>query len=87
MKVLAIYHQNSDSARPIEEFARSLETRTGKKLELISLETPEGDEKAQVYGIVDYPSIIVITDEGALQKLWQGSQLPLVDEVVSYLIA
>ena len=87
MKALALYHQDSETARPLEEFARALESRTGMKLELISLETPAGDDKSQVYGVVDYPAIIVTTDEGAMQKLWQGSQLPLIDEVVSYLIA
>lgn len=87
MKALAFYHLNSDSARSVEEFAHNLESRTGKTLELVSLETPEGDEKSQVYGIVDNPAILVTTDDGAMQKLWQGSQLPLIDEVVSYLIA
>lgn len=87
MKALAIYHFNSDYARPVEEFARSIESRTGVPLGLLSLETPEGDEKSQVYGIVDYPAIIVTTDDGRMQKIWQGAQLPLIDEVVSYLIA
>lgn len=87
MKAIAIYNPNSEHSRSVEEFNRNLEVRTGKKLELLSTETREGSEMANLYGIMDYPAIIVSADDGVMHKLWQGQQLPLIDEVVSYLIA
>lgn len=87
MKVVAIYNPNNEFSRSVEEFRRSLESRTGKVLELVSTETVEGSSLAQLYGIMDYPAIMVVTSEGVLQKLWQGKQLPLMDEVISYIIA
>lgn len=87
MKAIAIYNPNGEHSRSVEEFNRNLETRTGKKLDVLSTETVEGASMATLYGIVDYPAIIVIAEDGVMQKLWQGRQLPLIDEVVSYLIA
>lgn len=87
MKALVIYNPNSERSRSVDEFNHNLEVRTGRKLELLSTETTEGSAMAELYGIMDYPAIVVTTDDGKMQKLWQGQQLPLVDEVVSYLIA
>lgn len=87
MKIIALYHPESDHARIVDEFVRSLKSRLGVEVELMSLETVEGANKAQAYSIVDYPALIVTTDDGVIQKIWEGSQMPLIDEVTSYLIA
>lgn len=87
MKALAIYNPNSEHGRLVEEFNRNLELRTSRKLDILSTETVEGASMATLYGIVDYPALIVLTDDGVMQKIWQGQNLPLIDEVVSYLIA
>lgn len=87
MKAVALYYPNSDRARSVIEFKQNIERRSGKSIDLISLETVEGSDMAELYGIVDYPAVLVIADNGSLHKLWEGSQLPLIDEVVSYLIA
>jgi len=87
MKAIALYHPNGEHSTSVEEFTKNLKTRSGLDIELVSLETKEGSYKAQVYGVTDYPAVIVLTDDGNMQKLWQGSQLPLLDEVASYLIA
>ncbi len=86
MKVCILYHPQSEFARGIEEFAREFEARTGKKPELISLETRDGAATATLYDIVQYPCTIVLGNDGQVQKVWEGSQLPLIDEVNSYLI-
>lgn len=87
MKAVAIYNPGSEHSRSVEEFNRNLEVRTGRRLDILSTETVEGAAMATLYGIVDYPAIVVTADDGVMQKLWQGQQLPLIDEVVSYLIA
>lgn len=87
MKAVALYHPEGEYSTAVEDFAKNLKSRSGLDMELVSLETKEGSYKAQVYGVTEYPAVLVLTDEGNMQKLWQGSQLPLVDEVASYLIA
>lgn len=41
---------------------------------------------AGLYDIVDYPAFLVTADDGVLVRLWQGQQLPLIDEVASYFV-
>jgi hypothetical protein len=39
---------------------------------------------ATLYDIVRYPAIMVLRSDGAMQKAWEGIELPLIDEVQSY---
>jgi hypothetical protein len=39
---------------------------------------------AQLYDVVRYPAILVIDNDGRLQKFWQDQPFPLIDEVYSY---
>ena len=87
MKVLVLYHPVSEHARSVLTFQRDFQARTSQEVELISLETVEGADKARVYDITQYPAVLVTTDDGQLQKLWQGDQLPLIDEVNGYIVA
>jgi hypothetical protein len=84
MKVVMLYHPESEHARSVLVFQRDFEEFASKKVELLSLETPEGDDMAKLYGITQYPAIVVCSDNGELQKLWEGESLPLISEVVSY---
>src|SRR3989344_2188084 len=84
MKVLALYHPNSEQDGLIQDFARDYERFKSKKLELISLETVEGADYARLYDIVQYPAFLAIADNGTLQRMWQGMPLPLMDELSYY---
>lgn len=75
---------NSDHARSMIEFEHEYESRTGRKLQHIDLETVEGDDLAKLYDITDYPAVIATTNDGELLQLWQGSNLPLINEVMFY---
>jgi len=37
-----------------------------------------------VYDIVEYPTIIALSDSGQLQNLWRGLPLPTISEVSFY---
>lgn len=87
MKAVALYHPNSEQGRPVEEFERNIKHQTGISINLVSVDTLEGSRMAELYAVTQYPSIIVSKDDGTLLKLWQGESLPLINEVVSYLIA
>jgi hypothetical protein len=36
---------------------------------------------------VQYPAVIVLKDDGQMQSMWQGEQLPLMREVAGFAAA
>jgi hypothetical protein len=84
MKIIALYRPNSEFARNVEEYAHDFERQRGKTIKLVSLDTPEGSEMARLYDIVQYPALIALSNDGQLLRDWQGSQLPLMDEIAAY---
>jgi thioredoxin-like negative regulator of GroEL len=85
MKVVALYHPNSEWARSVEEYARDFEHQRGKKIELASLEVREGAALASLYDITRFPALVALRDDGEMLAMWQGEQLPLMNEVAAYL--
>ena len=85
MRAVILYHPHSEFSRPIEEYVRDFERQRDKKIELVSLETVEGSNMAGLYDIVQYPALLVISDDGQLVRQWQGEHLPLMDEVAGFL--
>jgi hypothetical protein len=85
MRTVIVYHPNQEFAGVVEDFKRDFESRQAdKQVELISLETTPGAELAKLYDVVRYPAILVIAENGNLQKLWQDQPFPLFDEVAAY---
>lgn len=85
MRTVIVYHPRQEFAGVVDDFKSDFEARyPDKKIELASLETVEGSELAALYDIVRYPAILVIAENGSLQKLWQDRPFPLMDEVAAY---
>lgn len=84
MRVFIAYKPNSEHAREVAEYLRDFERQTGATLEEIDPDTREGDHICRLYDIVQYPTIVATDDDGALQTMWQGMPLPLMDEVSYY---
>ena len=84
MKVIVLYHPNSEQQGIIEDFARDYERFKRKKLELVSLETQAGADYARLYDITQYPAFLAISDSGTMQRMWQGNPMPLMDELDYY---
>lgn len=85
MKILVLYRPNSEHSRHIEEFIHNYQAvHDARHLEVVNLDTREGAATATLYDIMQYPAIMVVQNDGYVQKLWQGSDLPLMDEVASY---
>jgi hypothetical protein len=84
MKLVALYHAKGEFARQLEEYAHDFEAQRGKAIELRDLESREGADLAALYDIVQYPALLAIRDDGQLARAWQGSALPLMDEVAGY---
>jgi hypothetical protein len=85
MKVVILYHPNSEFARSVEEYSVNFERQRGKKIELVSVDTPEGSDMARLYDITTYPAVLATREDGEMLALWQGEQLPLMNEVAAYL--
>lgn len=84
MRVVVIYRSESDHASDVDTFMRDYERQTGRALEEMDPDTPEGAQLCQTYDIAEYPTIVAISDDGTLQSLWRGIPLPLINEVSYY---
>lgn len=85
MKVLVLYRPNSEHGRVVEEFIHDFQRRhADERLEILNIDTRDGSATASLYDVVQYPAILVLQDDGYVQKLWAGDSLPLMDEVASY---
>lgn len=80
-----LYRPNSESSRIVEEYSRDFERLRGKTITLLSLNTREGAAIASLYDLTESPCLLVLRDDGQVVMDWQGSRLPLMNEVAGYL--
>ena len=84
MIVKVIYKYDSDHAREVLDYLRDFERQTGRVLEEVDPDTSGGAHTCRTYDIVEYPTIIALSDDGQLQHLWRGRPLPTISEVSFY---
>ena len=84
MKVVVIYKNESDHAREVLDYLRDFERQTGRPLATLDPETKEGEQFCRVYDIVEYPTVIAISDDSVMQNTWRGLPLPTISEVSYY---
>lgn len=84
MRVVVIYKENTDYARDVATFLHDFEHQTGHKLELIDPDSSDGTQFCRTYDIVQYPTIIALSDDGLMQNTWNGLPLPTISEVSYY---
>lgn len=84
MRVVVIFKDNTDYARSVTDFLRDFEHQTGHVLDTLDPDTAEGTSFCEAYGIVEYPTIIAISDTGLMQNMWRGLPLPTINEVSYY---
>jgi len=63
---------------------RDFEHETGKKLETLDPESREGVGFCQTYDILQFPTMLALSDSGQLQNSWKGLPLPTISEVSYY---
>ena len=85
MRVLVIYRDQTDYARTVLDFIRDFQHQTGHILETIDPDSSDGMFFCDTYGIVDYPTIIATSYDGAMQNTWNGLPLPTINEVSYYI--
>ena len=84
MRVVCIYRDNEDYSRDVTEWLENLRRQTGRELE--TMDPDQNPGFCEAYDIVEYPTIIAIGDNGEVQSVWRGQTLPLINEVLYYLV-
>jgi hypothetical protein len=88
MRLLILYRPDSEHRRMIEEFVHEYQLRhQPRHLEVMSVDTREGSATASLYDVMQYPAILVLQNDGFVQQMWQGEQLPRMEEVAAYATA
>jgi hypothetical protein len=87
MRLLVIYRPNSEHSRGVESFVRDFKyqhTVSPGLLDVMDVDTREGSAMASLYDILQYPAVLALTDDGQVVKSWEGSSMPLMNEVAGY---
>jgi hypothetical protein len=84
MRVVVVYEDNTDHTRSVTEFMHDFEYQTGHVLEIMDPGTEAGTHFCDTYGIVEYPTIIALSDDSVMQQCWRGMPLPTISEVSYY---
>lgn len=82
--VAVVYRYESDHAREVLDYLRDFQRQTGRELKEIDPNSREGADFCRLYDIVEYPTVVALTDTGQLQTMWRGSPLPQISEVSYY---
>lgn len=84
MRVVVVYKYESDHAREVLDYLRDFERQTGHTLETLDPESKDGADTCRAYDIVEYPTVVAISDDGHMQNMWRGRPLPTISEVSFY---
>jgi hypothetical protein len=84
VRVVVVYKDKTDYARSVIDYLRDFEHQTGHTLETIEPETPAGIDFCRAYDIIEYPTMIALSEDGMMQNNWRGLPLPTISEVSYY---
>ncbi|PID32662.1 hypothetical protein CR956_01255 [Candidatus Saccharibacteria bacterium] len=84
MRAVVIYKERSDHAREVDDYMRDYTRQTGKRLEVIDPDSRDGADFCRVYDVVEYPTILALSDDGQVLKQWRGRPLPVIGQVGYY---
>jgi len=84
MRVVVVTKEETDYARGVTEWLNEFHRRTGRELEVLNPDSPAGISFCSAYDIVEYPTIVALSDDGIMQQQWRGTVLPTISEVTYY---
>lgn len=88
MRIVVLYRPDSEYGHAVETFIHDYQSQhADSKLEVLNYDSREGNATASLYDIMQHPAILALRDDGSVLKMWEGSVLPLLDEVASYSFA
>ena len=84
MRIVVVYRDASDHGREVREYIDDFERQTRLEIEQMNPDDSSNQFFLQAYDIVEYPTILAISDDGRLLQMWRGRPLPLIDKVTYY---
>ena len=84
MRVVCVFRDNEDYTRSVTEWIENLRRQTGREIETMNPDKNPGF--CEAYDIVEYPTIVAIGNNGEIHNVWKGRELPLINEVLYYMI-
>ena len=84
MSVMIFYKSASEHARDVTEYLHDFEQRTARTLDEIDPDSPKGVSLCELYGVVEYPTVVATSEDGQMRNSWRGLPLPTIDEVSYY---
>jgi hypothetical protein len=86
MRVVMLYRPNSEFARQAEEYMTDFHRfHPGEKIEILNIDSVEGSHTVQLYGVIEFPAVIAVSNDGVMQQMWQGiDRLPLMNDLAYY---
>ena len=84
MRVVCVYRDNQDYTRTVTEWLENFRRQTGREIETV--DPDRNPSFCETYDIVEYPTIIAIGNNGEIHNVWKGLNLPLINEVLYYVI-
>lgn len=84
MRVVCIYRDNQDYSRSVEEWLENFYRQTGREIE--TMNPDENISFCEAYDVVEYPTILALGNSGEVLSSWRGRDLPLINEVLYYMV-
>lgn len=84
MRLIVLTKDQTDYTREVDEYLFEFKRRTGHDLEVINPESSAGISFTEAYDILEFPTIIAISDDGRVQNSWKGLPLPTMSELSYY---
>lgn len=84
MRVVVLTKERTDYARQVETFLVDFKRVTGRELEVIDPESPDGVGFCRAYDILQFPSMIALGNDGQMLHIWKGLPFPTINEVSYY---
>lgn len=86
MRIIILYRPNSETSRRVEDYLTDFNRfHPNEAIDLQDIDSVEGTQTATAYGIVSYPTILAVKDDGQMIQMWQGIDgLPLMNDLAYY---
>ncbi len=84
MTVVCIYRENEDYSRSVNEWLENFRRQTGHEIEIMNPDENVGF--CEAYDVVEYPTFLALGTRGEVRAAWRGRTLPLINEVLYYII-
>ncbi|MFY9228432.1 MAG: hypothetical protein WAO28_03885 [Candidatus Microsaccharimonas sp.] len=84
MRVVVVFKDDRDYTRQVTDYLRDFKMQTGHDLETMDPDSPDGISFCRTYDLMEFPSMVAISNDGVMQNTWSGLPLPTISEVSYY---